>query len=85
MEQWLALLAGGLVDSTWLVAAAVLGGLGLVLVLAGVVALLRLHPFRFVWRLLAGVVALLTGALLFARRSLRKRERMNARGEIIAA
>ena len=63
MEQWLALLVGGLVDSTWLIAAAVLGGLGLVLVLASVVALLRLHPFRFVWRLLAGVVALLIGAL----------------------
>jgi hypothetical protein len=63
MEQWLAVMAGGLVDSTWLIAAAVLGGLGLLLVVASVVALLRLHPFRFLWRLLAGAVALLIGAL----------------------
>lgn len=63
MEQWFALMAGGLVDSTWLIAAAVLGGLGLLLVLASIVALLRLRPFRFLWRLLAGAVALLLGAL----------------------
>lgn len=63
MDQWTALLASGLVDSAWLIAAAVLGLLGVVLVLASVVALLRLRPFRFVWRLLAGVVALAIGAL----------------------
>jgi ABC-type oligopeptide transport system substrate-binding subunit len=37
------------------------------------------------WWPLAVLLALLVGALLLARRSLRKRERMNARGEIIAA
>jgi hypothetical protein len=63
MEQSSALIASGLVDSTWLYAAAGLALLGLLLVLGSVVALLRLHPFRFLWRLLAGVVALLIGAL----------------------
>jgi ABC-type transport system substrate-binding protein len=37
------------------------------------------------WWPLAVLLALLVGALQLARRSLRKRERMNARGEIIAA
>jgi len=37
------------------------------------------------WWPLAVLLALLVAALLLARRSLRKRERMNARGEIIAA
>ena len=63
MEQWSALFVSGLVDSTWLYAAAGLALLGLLLVLGSVVALLRLRPFRFLWRLLAGVVALLIGAL----------------------
>lgn len=63
MEQSLALITGGLVDSAWLIAAAVFGALGLLLVLASLVALLRLRPFRFLWRLLAGAVALLLGAL----------------------
>ena len=63
IEQWLALIGGGLVDSTWLIAAAVLGGLGVLLVLGSVVALLGLRPFRFLWRLLAGAVALVAGAI----------------------
>ena len=63
MEQSSALIASGLVDSTWLYAAAGLALLGLLLVLGSVVALLRLRPFRFLLRLLAGVVALLIGAL----------------------
>jgi hypothetical protein len=63
MDQWLTLLASGLVDSAWLIAAAVLALLGVVLLLAAVVALLRLRPFRFVLRVLAGLVALMLGAL----------------------
>lgn len=63
LQQVLAATTGGLVDPTWLYAAAGLALLGLLLVLASVVALLRLRPFRFLWRLLAGVVALLMGAL----------------------
>jgi hypothetical protein len=63
MEPWLAVIPTGLVDSTWLYAAAALALLGLLLVLGSVVALLRLRPFRFLWRLLAGIVALLTAAL----------------------
>ena len=63
MEKWSALIASGLVDATWLYAAAGLALLGLLLVLGSVVALLRLRPFRFLSRLLAGVVALLIGAL----------------------
>lgn len=63
MEQWSALIASGSVDSTWLYVAAGFALLGVLLVLASVVALLRLRPFRFLWRLLAGVVALLVGAL----------------------
>ena len=63
MEQWSSVLFSGLVDSAWLYAAAGLALLGLLLVLASVVALLRLRPFRFLLRLLAGVVALLIGAL----------------------
>jgi hypothetical protein len=56
-------MTGGLVDSTWLYAIAGLALLGLLLVLGSVVALLQLRPFRFLWRLLAGIVALLIGAL----------------------
>ena len=63
MEQWSALIASGIVDATWLYAAAGLALLGVLLVLASVVALLRLRPFRFLWRLVAGVVALAIGAL----------------------
>jgi hypothetical protein len=63
MERWATVLSSGLVDSTWLYAAAGFALLGLLLVLGSVVALLRLRPFRFIWRLLAGVVALLMGAL----------------------
>ena len=37
------------------------------------------------WWPLAVLLGLLAGALLFARRSLRRRERLNARGEVIAA
>lgn len=62
LQQILAMIAVGLVDSAWLVAAAGLALLGLLLVLASLVALLWLRPFRFLWRLLAGVVALLMGA-----------------------
>jgi len=63
MEQWSALLASGIVDSTWLYVAAGLALLGVLLVLASVVALLRLRPFRFLWRLVAGIVALAIGTL----------------------
>lgn len=63
MQQWLAVLESGLVDGAWLVASAAFGLIGLLLVSASVVALLRLRLFRFVWRLLAGAVALLIGAL----------------------
>jgi len=63
MEQWSALVTSGIVDATWLYAAAGLALLGVLLVLASVVALLRLRPFRFLWRLVAGVIALAIGAL----------------------
>lgn len=63
LQQFLALVADGLVDSAWLLAAAGFALLGLVLVLASLAALLGLRPFRFLWRLLAGVVALLIGTL----------------------
>lgn len=63
MEQWLTLFDNGLVDPAWPIAAAAFALLGLLLVLASVVALLRLRPFRFVWRLTAGIVALALGAL----------------------
>jgi hypothetical protein len=63
MDTWLDLFRSGLLDTTWLLVAGGLVLLGLVLVLASVVALLRLRPFRFLLRLLAGVVALLIGVL----------------------
>jgi hypothetical protein len=63
MEQWSTVLTSGLVDATWLYVAIGLALLGLLLVLGSVVALLRLRPFRFVLRLLAGVIALLIGGL----------------------
>lgn len=63
MEQWSSLIASGSVDSTWLFAAAGLALLGLLLVFASAGALLNLRPFRFLLRLLAGIVALLIGAL----------------------
>ena len=37
------------------------------------------------WWPIVALVAALIALLLFARRSLRKRERMNARGEVLAA
>lgn len=63
MGQWTSPVAQGLVDSTWLYSAAAFALLGLLLVLGSLVALLRLRPFRFLWRLLAGMVALLIGML----------------------
>jgi hypothetical protein len=63
MEQWTALLASGLVDTAWLAAAAAFAFVGLLLMLGSVVALLRLRPFRFVWRALAGAVAFAIGVL----------------------
>ena len=62
MEQWSTLIGSGLVDRTWVYVAAGLALLGLLLVLGSVVALLKLRPFRFLLRLLAGLVALLIGA-----------------------
>jgi hypothetical protein len=64
IERWTSLALGGSVDSAWLIAAAVVGAIGLLLVLASLLALLRLRPFRFLWRLLGGLVALLLAALI---------------------
>jgi hypothetical protein len=47
-----------------LLAAAVLGTVGLVLVLAGLVALVRVRPLRFAMRTLAGLLLLALGALV---------------------
>ena len=55
-----------LLASPWLLAAAVFGLLGALLLIASVVALFRMRPFRFLLRLLAGVVAILIGALAAA-------------------
>jgi hypothetical protein len=52
--------------SPWLLAAAGFGLLGLLLLIASLVALLKVRPFRFLLRLLAGVVAILVGALAAA-------------------
>lgn len=49
-------------SSPWLLAAAILGVLGLVLLIGSVIALVKLRPFRFLLRLLAGVVAVLAAA-----------------------
>jgi hypothetical protein len=51
-----------LLASPWLPAAAVFGLLGALLLLASLAALFRLRPFRFLLRLLAGLVALVVGA-----------------------
>jgi hypothetical protein len=64
MEQWIGLSASGIVDNNWLFAAAGLALLGVVLVLASLVALVTLRPFRFLWRLAAGMVALFIGLLV---------------------
>jgi hypothetical protein len=45
------------------IAGTVFGGIGLLLVIAGLVALVRLHPLRALIRLLAGALALALGAL----------------------
>lgn len=49
--------------SPWMLGASILGLLGLVLLVASVVALLGAHPFRFLLRLLAGLVAVFAAAL----------------------
>lgn len=49
--------------SPFLLAGAVLGGLGLMLVFAGVAALFRARPIRFTLRTLAGLLLLALGAL----------------------
>jgi hypothetical protein len=63
MESWIQVVSSGAADRTWLIGAALLGALGVVLVLASLAALLRLRPFRFLLRLAAGMVALFLGAL----------------------
>jgi len=45
-------------SSPWLLAAALLGVLGLLLLIGSLVALFKLRPFRFLLRLIAGAVAL---------------------------
>ena len=63
MEPWVQALSSGSVDREWLIAAVVLGALGVALLLASLAALLRLRPFRFLLRFAAGMVALFLGAL----------------------
>jgi hypothetical protein len=48
--------------SPWLLAAAILGVLGLLLLIGSLIALFTLHPIRFLLRLLAGAVALVAAA-----------------------
>ncbi len=55
-----------LLTSPWLLAAAVFGLLGVLLLLGSLGALFRLRPFRFLLRLLAGMVALAAGAFAAA-------------------
>ena len=55
-----------LFTSPWLLAAVCFGLLGVLLLLASLGALFRLRPFRFLLRLLAGMVALAVGAFAAA-------------------
>ena len=55
-----------LLASPWLLAAAGFGLLGLLLLLASLAALFTVSPFRFLLRLLAGMVALAVGAFAAA-------------------
>lgn len=47
----------------WILGAAVLIALGLILVLAGLTALFGLHPLRFITRMLLGLLLIVLGAL----------------------
>jgi hypothetical protein len=53
-------------SSPWVLAAVCFGLLGALLLLASLAALFRLRPFRFLLRLLAGLVALAAGAFAAA-------------------
>jgi hypothetical protein len=55
-----------LLTSPWLLAAAGFALLGVLLLFASLAALFRLHPFRFLLRLLAGLVAIAVGAFAAA-------------------
>ncbi len=68
MDTWFHLMSAGTLDRTWLIAAAILGGLGILLLFAALVALLRLRPFSFVFRVAFGAVlfAFGTGAAFVA-------------------
>ncbi len=50
----------------WLLAASIFGLLGAVLLIASLTALFKVRPFRFLLRLLAGLVAIAAGALAAA-------------------
>lgn len=60
------LMINDLLASPWLLAAAGFGLLGVLLLIASLVALFKVRPFRFLLRLLAGLVALAVGALAAA-------------------
>jgi hypothetical protein len=63
MEQWIPLIISDQVDAPWLLAAAGLLLLGAVVLIASLIALLRLRPLSFVMRLITGALFFALGAL----------------------
>ena len=66
MDAWIDVLTAGSIDRRWLIAAAVLTGFGVLLLLGALFALLRLRPFSFVFRLAVGAVLFALGVVASA-------------------
>ena len=56
MDVWTDFFLSGSIDRSWLLAAAALLVVGVLLLLASLVALLRLRPLSFVFRVVFGAV-----------------------------
>ena len=63
MDAWIDFLSSAPFDRTWLLAAAAFLVIGVLLLLASLVALLRLHPLSFLFRIVFGAVLVALGAV----------------------
>lgn len=63
MDAWIDFVSSAPFDRTWLIAAVALLAVGVLLLLAGLVALLRLHPFSFLLRIVFGAVVFALGVV----------------------
>lgn len=63
MDAWIDVFTAGTIDRHWLIAAAILTGIGVLLLFGALFALLRLRPFSFVFRLAVGAAVFALGVV----------------------